>query len=283
MYLLIVLLVVIVLVIIILLLVFKRVYLGTYRIDEAFIVDKHGLCLAHRSRRVDSDVDTDEDIFSGMLTVIQQFVKDSFKAKDDKEEEEYLNMFKYGDTTVLIEQGKRIFVAVFFKGTPGKTLDKKVKRFLTDIEKRHESIIRTWTGDMRSMAILGKKLGELVGAKGKVDMEAAMVKATAQPLDTGVRSEPPRRQVEQPMEEEDMDQVAMPEEMIEPGEEVVPELEGTPPEELPEMEEMLALPEGTEVSEDELEDIDLDELDALDELWDETEGLEELEGMRDEP
>jgi hypothetical protein len=205
MYLLIVLLVVIVLVIIILLLVFKRVYLGTYKIEEAFIVDKHGMCLAHRSRRVDSDVDTDEDIFSGMLTVIQQFVKDSFKTKDDKEEEEYLNMFKYGDTTVFIEQGKRIFVAVFFKGTPGKTLDKKVERFLTNLEKKHEKTIRTWAGDMKSIAILGEKLGEFMGVKGKVDMDTAMMKATVQPLDTGERKEPPRRQVEVPMEKESVD------------------------------------------------------------------------------
>jgi len=277
MYLLIILIAVIVLVLIILLLVFKRVYLGSYKIEEAFIVDRHGMCLAHRSRKAELEYDTDEDIFSGMLTVIQQFVKDSFKkTKDGDEKEEYLNMFKFGETTVFIEQGEYVFVAVFFKGTPGKTLQKKVQRFLGGIEKRYSNILKTWSGDMKSIAILGDKLGELVGSEGAIDVDAEKLKGVAQPLETSQAE--PAAPLEPPKPEIEVE--AIPELPV-AEEEGLEEL-GQPPEteELPEM-EMLALPEGEgeleEYSEEDedLDEIDLDELDELDDLMDEMVSLDE--------
>jgi hypothetical protein len=159
-----ILLAIVIIVLLVLLIVAKRAYFGAYTIEEAFIVDKHGMCLAHRSRRGGEKVDSDEDIFTGMLTVVQQFVKDSFKQKKSKEgQEEYLNMFKFGDTTVLIEPGKLVFVAVFFRGSPGKRLEARLKKFITDLEFKHASSIKGWGGNTRSIAALSDELVKLVG------------------------------------------------------------------------------------------------------------------------
>jgi len=106
-------------------------------------------------------------------------------------------------------------------------------------------------------------------------MDAAMIKATAQPLDTGAGEE-----AEDPGAP--VDQGVRPDELIGSAEDEVWELEkGETAEELPET-EMLALPEAQEEIDQEPDSIDLEELDELDEMMDELvalDGIDDDEGL----
>lgn len=262
MYLLFILLAVIVVSLLILLLVFKQVYLGSYRIEEAFIVDKHGMCLAHRSARQERDMDTDSDIFTGMLTVIQQFVKDSFKQKQGKDE--YLDMFTFGETTVLIEQGQLTFIAIFFKGSPGKRLRGRVEKFLKKLEKEHAVDIRGWQGDTKKLQAMGDKLEELVGKNSyspstvtEPEIYQGEVISPQEPFDPMASTDP------LPSISEDTDMI---EDDLDPSlDEVDPiiELEGEPLPKLPESSVVDAVEEQEELDEESGELLPLPELDAL--------------------
>src|SRR5512139_1852154 len=73
-------------------------------IDEVFLMTPTGLLLKHYTRRLRPDQDT--DILAGMLTAVQNFVRDSFDEAGGK-----LNEIRFENYDILISQGKNVVVA----------------------------------------------------------------------------------------------------------------------------------------------------------------------------
>jgi len=84
--------------------------LGTYLVDDVFLVHNDGRLILHETREYREDVD--EDIFSGMLTVMQEFVKDSFKSRVSTS----LSRLDFGDNKIVIERGFYIYLATVLTG-----------------------------------------------------------------------------------------------------------------------------------------------------------------------
>ena len=109
-------------------------------IDEVFLVYRDGTLIAHATRRLKPEYD--EDIMAGMLTAIQDFVKDSFK----DEAEWTLNKLEFGESSILITHGKYSYLAVVYKGRAGERLRKKMDEALSEFEEKYAEVLENWDG-----------------------------------------------------------------------------------------------------------------------------------------
>ena len=107
---------------------------------SAYLIDSSGLVIAKAER---TETNLDPDIFVGMLTAIEAFVKDSLKIMGT-EENATLNSLSYGDYNIIIQSSGNLSLATVIKGEPNEFLIEDMKRILENLEERFED----WHGDM---------------------------------------------------------------------------------------------------------------------------------------
>ncbi|HUV23937.1 MAG TPA: PKD domain-containing protein [Methanomassiliicoccales archaeon] len=116
-----------------------------YAIDEVFIIFEDGCLISHESRRLKPGMD--DDILSGMLVAIQEFVKDSFK----DEEETGIRRLDFGEKKIMVEKGDNIYVAVVMHGNGGEKVQQKMQHVLDTIEKEYGEGLQNWDGDLEKV------------------------------------------------------------------------------------------------------------------------------------
>src|SRR5437773_4909537 len=80
-------------------------------VEDVFLLNhRDGVLIKHETRRLRPDVDT--DILSGMLTAVQQFVKDALRGDDYAD----LNEMTVGHMHILIGRGKWLVLAARIEG-----------------------------------------------------------------------------------------------------------------------------------------------------------------------
>lgn len=113
-----------------------------YRVEQVFLIHREtGLLLHHVA--TDATVVQDQHVLSGMLTAIQQYVRDSFGASQDQ----ILDQFHVGDWTVWIEQGSHAYLAAVIRGTPPASLREDFRAALDDIHAQQADALTTFAGD----------------------------------------------------------------------------------------------------------------------------------------
>jgi hypothetical protein len=102
-----------------------------YRVEQIFLIHRHsGLLLQHAV--AENIASKDPDLVSGMLTAIQDFVKDSFDTKTG----EMLDTLRMdGDHSVWIEHGPEAVLAAVIRGMPPVELR---SRFRDLLERLHQ-------------------------------------------------------------------------------------------------------------------------------------------------
>ena len=80
---------------------------------------------------------------SGMLTAIQNYVRDSFGAAPDQA----LDQFQVGDWTVWVEQGAHSYLAGVIRGTPPANLRERFRDALDHIHAHHADALAYFAGD----------------------------------------------------------------------------------------------------------------------------------------
>ena len=83
----------------------------------------------------------DEDIMSGMLTAITDFIKDSFS-----EESGALKTLQYGKMTIFLERGVGMYLAVVFHGSAPPELREKMRWLLIRLWKKYKYKLKVWDG-----------------------------------------------------------------------------------------------------------------------------------------
>ncbi|MFA5897218.1 MAG: hypothetical protein WC985_10015, partial [Thermoplasmata archaeon] len=114
-------------------------------IEEVFLVYRDGVLLSHLSRTLMAD--KDEDVLSGMLTAVQEFVRDAFRYGEHRE----LHQMDFGDYRILIERGKLAYLAVVYSGKNSSSVRKRVRMVLDRIESTYASVLDNWDGDMEKV------------------------------------------------------------------------------------------------------------------------------------
>ena len=112
----------------------------TYLVEDVFLIHGDGRLIAHHSRKFRDEID--EDIFSGMLTVVQDFVKDSFKSRTRVG----MKRLDFGDSKILIERSPHTFLATVLIGQEPKLLPLYMLQVLKEVEDRYGGVLERWTG-----------------------------------------------------------------------------------------------------------------------------------------
>lgn len=114
-------------------------------IEEIFLVDNSGILITHISQKAR---DASEDIVAGMLTAIQDFVRESFIGADSVAGVKRLD---YRDKTILIERGEYIYLtALANMETSGLRSD--LRKTLRVLEQIYGKVLRDWGGDKSKLA-----------------------------------------------------------------------------------------------------------------------------------
>lgn len=114
-------------------------------LDEVFLVYKNnGALITHVSKK---EASLDSDIVAGMFTAVQDFVKDTFGKGEVASAG--LRRLEYGDKNILIEQGKKVYVAAVLIGATGtKGVYQDMRSTVDCVEKDYEAVLEHWDGDL---------------------------------------------------------------------------------------------------------------------------------------
>ncbi len=113
-----------------------------FRVEQIFLIHREaGLLLQHV---VATEVEAqDADMVSGMLTAIQDFVRDSF----GMDHNETLQTMEVGDLQVWVEQGPRASLAAAVRGTAPVELRQTLREALEVIHRDHTEALASFAGD----------------------------------------------------------------------------------------------------------------------------------------
>jgi hypothetical protein len=126
-------------------------------IEDLFLLNhKDGLLIKHETRRLRPDVDT--DILTGMLTAVQQFVKDALRGDDYAD----LNEMTVGQMHILIGRGKWLVLAARIEGDGSQPWTASIERCIKDMEDHHWDQLEDWDGDMVIARVLTPYLKKLI-------------------------------------------------------------------------------------------------------------------------
>ena len=114
-----------------------------FRVEQVFLIHKKtGLLLNHVV--AEGVTGQGEEVISGMLTAIQDFVRDSFGQK----QEDGLESLRIGDLTVWIEQGSGAILAGVIRGAPPIELREVFQETLEAIHAQFSELLQTFQGDV---------------------------------------------------------------------------------------------------------------------------------------
>src|SRR5213596_4832 len=129
---------------------------ATYLVEDVFLIHSDGRLIAHYSRKFREEID--EDIFSGMLTVVQDFVKDSFKSRSRVG----MKRLDFGDSKILIERSPHTFLATVVFGQEPKLLPLYMLQVLKEVEDRYGTVLEKWTGLLHQLDGIDDVIKKLV-------------------------------------------------------------------------------------------------------------------------
>jgi OOP family OmpA-OmpF porin len=133
-----------------------------YRVDQVFLIHREtGLVLHHV---VDPTVATqDPSMVAGMLSAIQQFVRDSF----DSASQDTLGSMVVGEHQVWLEQGPEAVIAAVIRGHAPASYRLAMKETLEEIQQHFSSALENFKGDPAPFVAAEDRLNRLLEARFK--------------------------------------------------------------------------------------------------------------------
>ncbi len=124
-----------------------------YRVEHLFLIHKEsGLLISHVA--ADDAASEDPQLVSGMLSAIQDFVRDSFGRADATG----LDTLRLGDRVLWCEQGALAFLAAVIRGTPPETLHVTLRETLASIHDEWRAPLADFAGDDADFAGVAERL-----------------------------------------------------------------------------------------------------------------------------
>jgi hypothetical protein len=125
-------------------------------IEDVFLITQSGLLIRHITRELKAGVD--DDILTGMLTAVKDFVKDSFRANEEGE----LDELQYGKLRIIIEYGKHVYLAAVIRGQETMHLRPEMKRVIRTIHRRYGRVLQNWDGNLADLRGIENIMNHLV-------------------------------------------------------------------------------------------------------------------------
>ncbi len=114
-----------------------------FQIQEVFLIHKtSGLLIAHVSAH-NAENTVNEELISGMLTAIRDFVSEAFQTPQEHD----LETIQYGETKIVLEMGQYTYLAVVFTGIEPDDFQERLQKLARQIHNRFHKILRQFDGD----------------------------------------------------------------------------------------------------------------------------------------
>jgi hypothetical protein len=117
-----------------------------YRVEQIFLIDRHAGLLMQHAAATDVVV-RDTDMVSGMLSAIQDFVRESF----GNNRSETLDSLQVGGLTVWIEQGPLALLAGVIRGAPPQGLRERFRAAIEGIHQAHGATLKSFDGNAATL------------------------------------------------------------------------------------------------------------------------------------
>ncbi len=126
------------------------------KILAAYFMDHGGVLITSVEREEGS---LDADIFSGMLSAVNNFVKDSMDQMTGNVSSGALGAMTYddeelGEVTIQMSRGDRGVMAVTYIGEVSEGLKKELARLNAEVHRNHSEMLVDWDGDVGSELII---------------------------------------------------------------------------------------------------------------------------------
>lgn len=129
-----------------------------FQIQEIFLIHKEsGLLLSHVSSKK-ADVKIDEDLISGMLTAIRNFVSEAFIPAKDQDLDEIL----YGNSKILLDMGHHSYIAVVISGIEPAQFSTDIRSLNHKIHNRYHKLLRHFNGDITQFGEMPRLLNRFL-------------------------------------------------------------------------------------------------------------------------
>jgi outer membrane protein OmpA-like peptidoglycan-associated protein len=133
-----------------------------FRVEQVFLIHKHtGLSLGHAA--APSVAMQDPSLISGMLSAIQDFVRDSFNAPKGQG----IERMNVGDLDVWVEDGPYAIIATVIRGVAPRALRDRMAEVLENIHREYSAQLDRFTGDTAPFAKVNQELARCLELKYK--------------------------------------------------------------------------------------------------------------------
>ena len=133
-----------------------------FRVDQVFLIHKKtGLSLGHAV--APSVAMQDPSVVSGMLSAIQDFVRDSFNSAPG----EGIERLNVGDLDVWVEAGPYAILACVIRGIAPRALRDTMAEVLENIHRQYSAQLDRFTGDTAPFSAVNKELSRCLEYKYK--------------------------------------------------------------------------------------------------------------------
>ncbi len=114
------------------------------KLQELYLMHDSGMLIRHWSRS--GGVAHDSDIMSGMLIVLQEFVRDTWKSHQD--EDAPLEQLRFGGQRVILARSSHSVLAAVVQGRYLNGLPRKLEETVQDFEDSNASVLANWNGNV---------------------------------------------------------------------------------------------------------------------------------------
>jgi hypothetical protein len=119
--------------------------IGKFTIEDIFLIYIDGCLILHKTKEYREIVD--EDIFSGMLVAVQNFVTDSFH----KSATDGLRRLDFGESKILLENGPKFFIALVMEGEEPGLLPLFMVETINEIQDQFGETLDDWDGNLEKL------------------------------------------------------------------------------------------------------------------------------------
>ncbi len=127
-------------------------------IDEIFLMTPDGRLLKHYTRRLKPD--QDDDILAGMLTAVQNFIKESFEEAGGR-----LKEIRFENYDIFVSHSKSVVIAAIISTKKPEKLRTQMRLVTDDIEEQYGHKLLNWSGDKADLVGVDTLMKKLLAGK----------------------------------------------------------------------------------------------------------------------
>lgn len=125
-------------------------------VDEIFLMMPSGILLKHYTRRLRPN--QDEHILAGMLTAVQNFVKESFDEGGGR-----LREIRFENFDLMISHSENVVLAAVIASRNPQKLKEKLSSAVREIELLYGHTLKDWNGDVSDLKPIDSVMRNLLG------------------------------------------------------------------------------------------------------------------------